>query len=258
MLDEQSLPYWCARQHANTFLGRRGKAHRYAKDWLSTNATRLLIGKVIWKGRDLLSDASGLKRNLLRKPHMADLVRWPTLSYQRNIFFYFSRDRARSQREISFHSSRSPVNPILHAAGKRFDVDARLQPSLVVRRVYNLSCHVKRTRLFVKAAIINWLLVARPRFNYWNAGSITSEACAEIIPHPWDRLLLKRPNSKVTSEPKMILTVKVRTSMCSRNSVDLPRDNIEKFVNRKPTQSWTNRVFMAHMFQRTSKTWRLI
>lgn len=36
--------------------------------------TRLLIGKVIWKGRDLLSDASGLKRNLLRKPHMADLV----------------------------------------------------------------------------------------------------------------------------------------------------------------------------------------
>lgn len=30
--------------------------------------TRLLIGKVIWKGRDLLSDANGLKRNLLRKP----------------------------------------------------------------------------------------------------------------------------------------------------------------------------------------------
>lgn len=215
--------------------------------------TRLLIGKVIWKGRDLLSDASGLKRNLLRKPHMADLI-GDLLSCAIEIYSFISAVNAQDHNARFHFTSRSPVNAILYAARKRFDVDTRLQPPLVVRRVYNLSCHVKRTRLFVKAAIINWLLVAQPRFNYWNAGSITSEACAEIILHPWDRLLLKRPNSKVTSEPKMILTVKVRTSMRSQNSVDLPRDNIEKFVNRKLTQSWTNRVFMAYVFEQTPKT----
>jgi len=118
--------------------------------------TRLLIGKVIWKGRDLLSDASGLKRNLLRKPHMADLI-GDLLSCAIEIYSFISAVNAQDHNARFHFTSRSPVNAILYAARKRFDVDTRLQPPLVVRRVYNLSCHVKRTRLFVKAAIINQL-----------------------------------------------------------------------------------------------------
>jgi len=72
-----SDPSSLARQRANTFRHERALASGHSLrskrdrereiDYRAsvTRKMRLLIGEIIWKGHDLLSGASGLKRNLL-------------------------------------------------------------------------------------------------------------------------------------------------------------------------------------------------
>lgn len=115
---------------------RRGKAHRYIREIdyrQMQHKTRLLIGKVIWKLCDLLSDAGELKRNLLREPHTAAPRRWPatsTLVRRRNIYIYFCFSREDHDTRFHHFTTRSAVNAILYAARRRFDVDARLPSPL--------------------------------------------------------------------------------------------------------------------------------